>query len=248
MTRTTLLSTAAALAAVSALATACSDDGADATDTASSPASSGSTTAGTASAPALPAGVTALPDADAGTDFATLAAGRYRIPLGDTLAFDVDVPSESYAHDGGLFVATGPVVLKTEIAGDDFGVAADACTRHGIVPAGPGVDDLVDALRALEPFDVTEPKLVTLGGAEGTYLEATLPASYDTGACQGGKVQLPGTPDSAVDSVAPYVGHWWVLDVDGQRVVIQQACWECTPADVDAVAAIPESIAFTPAS
>lgn len=243
---TTLLRTSVALAAATALLGACSDTDADDDKAAAAPSST--TTIPATSTPALPTGVTALPDADAGADYATLAAGRYRIPLGDTLAFDVDVPSESYAHDGGLFVATGPVVLKTEIAGDDFGVAADACTRHGIVPAGPGVDDLVDALRALEPFDVTKPTPVTLGGAKGTYLEATLPASYDTGACQGGKVQLPGTPDSAVASVAPYVGHWWVLEVEGQRVMVQQACWECSAADVDAVATIPESIAFTPAN
>lgn len=234
MNRTTLLSTAAALAAVSALATACSDDDADATDAPSTEP--------------LPAGVTALPANDAGADFATLTAGRYRIPLGDTLTFDVTVPSESFAHDRGLFVATGQVVLKTELAGDDFGVAAEACTRHGIVPAGPGVDDLVEALRALAPFQVSKPRTVTLGGAQGFYLEATLPASVDVAQCTEGKVQLPGTAATAVDSPAGYVGHWWVLDVDGHRVVVQHACWECTAADVDTVASIPESIAFTPAS
>jgi len=58
-------------------------------------------------------------------------------------------------------------------------------------------------------------------------------------------VRLPGTATSAVDSPAPYVGHWWVLDVDGQRVVIQQACWECTAAEVDAVAWIADSITFS---
>ncbi|HVK28303.1 MAG TPA: hypothetical protein VM575_08175 [Nocardioides sp.] len=239
---TTLLRTSVALAVATALLAGCSDSDADDDKAADAPSSDPTTTAA-----ADPDGVQALPPNDAGADFATLAAGRYRIALGDALAFDVDVPSESYAHDDGLFVATGPVVLKTEIAGDDFGVAADPCTRHGIVPAGPGADDLVRALRALAPFHVTEPRPVTLGGARGTYLEATLPASYDTGSCQGGEVQLPGTPDSAVNGLAPYIGRWWVLDVEGQRVMVQQACWECTAADMDAVTSIPESLVFTPA-
>jgi len=248
MNRTTLLSTAAALAAVSALATACSEDDADATDAPSTSASAGATATGTTSEEALPAGVAALPANDAGAYSATLAAGRYRIPLGGTLSFDVTVPTESYAHDRGLFVATGNVVLKTEVAGADYGVPADACTRHGIVPAGPGVDDLVQALRDLPPFHVSKPRMVTLGGTQATYLEATLPASVDVTQCSGGTVRLPGTAASAVDSPAGYVGHWWVLDVNGQRVVVQHACWECTAADVDAVTSIPESIAFTPAS
>jgi hypothetical protein len=186
-----------------------------------------------------------LPPNDAGADSATLAAARYRIPLGGTLAFDVTVPDNSYAHDRGVFVASGNVVLKTEVAGADYGVPADACTRHRIVPAGPSVDDLVQALRTLDPYEVSEPRPVTLGGARGTYLEATLPTSYDVSRCQEGKVRLPGTATSAVDSPAPYVGHWWVLEVAGQRVVIQQACWHCTVAEVEAVAWIADSITFT---
>lgn len=195
--------------------------------------------------------VTELPDAardlprnDAGEQFATLAAARYRIPLDGTLAFDVTVPEESFAHDRGVFVATGQVVLKTEVAGADYGVPADACTQHRIVPTGPSVDDLVEALRTLAPYEVSEPRSVTLGGARGTYLKATLPASYDVSRCMEGKVRLPGTAASAVDSPAPYVGRWWVLDVAGQRVVVQQGCWECTAADIDAVSSIPDSITF----
>ena len=193
----------------------------------------------------LPDGARDLPGNDAGADFATLAGGRYRIPLNDRLAFDVDVPDDAYAHDGGLFVATGKVVLKTEIAGADFGVAADACTHHGIVPVGPSGDDLVRALRTLRPFRVSAPRPVTLGGARGTYLEARLPASFDMTRCVEERVQLPGTPSSAVNGLAPYVGRWWVLVVEGQRVMVQQACWQCTDAELDAASGIAESITFT---
>lgn len=185
-----------------------------------------------------------LPAADAGVDYATLARARYRIPLGDGLAFDVDVPDDTYAHDDGLFLASGSVVLKVEIAGDDFGIPDDACHLQVIHPIGPTVADLVRAISTSVPFRVTPPRSVVLGGARGTYLEATLPATYDTGVCEGGKVQLPGTHESAVDSVAPYLGHWWVLDVQGRRVMVQQGCWQCTTDDLDAAASIPASITF----
>lgn len=186
-----------------------------------------------------------LPAADAGADYATLARARYRIPLGDGLAFDVDVPDDSYAHEDGLFVASGPVVLKVEIAGDDFGIPRDACHRQVIHPIGPTVADLVRAIRASVPFRVAPPRSVVLGGARGTYLEAALPATYDARECEGGKVQLPGTHGNAVDSVAPYLGRWWVLDVEGRRVMVQQGCWQCTTDDLDAAGSIPASITFT---
>ena len=152
----------------------------------------------------LPDGVQALPGPDPGSTFASLGAGRYRISLSDTLAFDVDVPDRTSAHDDGLFLASGPVILKTEVAGEEYGVPRDPCTAHSIDPVGPTLDDLVQAIGDLPVYQVSRPEPVELGGAEGTYLEARIPRTYDASQCADrGSVQLPGNPTTAVGSNRP---------------------------------------------
>jgi hypothetical protein len=249
MRRNTTLRTAVALAAVTALLGACSDNGAD-DDTKADPAPSSSPAAGDTSAPAeevdLPDGVLPLPGSDPGADAVRLEAGRYRVPLDESLSFDVDVPDQTYAHDDGLFLASGPVVLKTELADETYGVPADACTEQAIVPAGPTVDDLVEAIHGQPIYAVTGAEPVELGGAHGTYLEIRIRSDYVTGQCADG-VALPGTPNTSIDFAPDYHGYWWILDVDGQRVVVQQNCG-CGTDRLDRAAAIPQSIAFTPTS
>lgn len=194
----------------------------------------------------LPGEVSALPGYDPGKDFATLAAGRYRVPLDDDLAFEVEVPDESYAHSDGLYLSNGPVVLKTELAGEYYGVPDDACRDRRIEPAGPTVDDLVTAIRDTRPYQVSEPEDVRLDGHPGTYLEVRIPAGYDATSCRDGQVALPGNPSTYNNLEPGYVGYWWILDVDGQRVVIQQDC-VCSTSRLDRAAAIPRSITFTSA-
>ncbi len=53
----------------------------------------------------LPAGVLALPEPDGDEDAVVLEAGRYRVPLSETLSFDVDVPPGTEASNGGLYLA-----------------------------------------------------------------------------------------------------------------------------------------------
>jgi hypothetical protein len=46
---------------------------------------------------------------------------------------------------------------------------------------------------------------------------------------------------------AGHLGRWWILDVDGQRVVLQQNCWGCTTAaQLDRGESVLQSITFTP--
>ncbi|WGY03647.1 hypothetical protein QI633_07735 [Nocardioides sp. QY071] len=193
----------------------------------------------------LPAGVLPLPPHGPDENPVSLAAGRYRIPLDDSLAFDVDLPTDTSAHDDGLFLATDSFILKTELAGDQYGVPRDPCTDQTIVPTGPTVDDLVQALTTLPAYQVSPPQPVDLGGAHGTYLEARIPAGYDDTKCDGSAIQLPGNPDTAVSGPAPYTGHWWILDVDGRRVVVQQNCWGCSKDALDRGPQTPASITFT---
>ncbi|KRC54878.1 hypothetical protein ASE19_05325 [Nocardioides sp. Root79] len=193
----------------------------------------------------LPEGVHALPAAPAGEDFVDVPAGRYRIDLGEDISYDVDLPDGSSAHDDGLFLSSAAVVLKVELAGDDYGVPRDPCAG-GIVPVGPGVDALVAAMAALPVFEVSAPEPVRLGGASGYYLEADVPRAYDASRCSGdGAVQLPGRTATVVGAPPPYHGRWWVLDVGGHRVVVQQNCWDCTRATLQRAANDPRSVTFT---
>lgn len=193
----------------------------------------------------LPDDVRALPAADPGTGAAALDAGRYRIPLDDALALDIDVADETSSHEDGLFLSTGRIVIKAEVAGSDYGVPRDPCTRQAIRPVGPTVDDLVSAMTDLPPYEVSRPEPVRLGGASGTYLEARIPRSYDASACDHQQVHLPGASDTAVGAAPPYVGRWWVLDVGGQRVVIQQNCWGCRFDQLLEAPSDPRTITFT---
>ena len=249
MRTTSLLRTSVALAAATALLGACSDSDAD-DDTTATPSSSESTgtTESTGSSPssaALPDGVLALPEAPAGETAVDVGAGRYRVPLDDALSFDVTLPEGSTVHDDGLFLATPSFVLKTELAGEEYGVPRDPCTDQTIQPAGSTVEDLVAALSDLTAYEVSAPEAVELGGGKGAYLEARVPRGYDDSKCTGGAVQLPGNPDTTVSGPAPYIGRGWVLDVEGRRVVVQQNCWGCSDGDFDRAPKTPRSMTFT---
>jgi hypothetical protein len=250
MRRNNILLTSVALAAVTALLGACSESSAE--DDKADKAPSSSPTTPETSAPTdevdLPDGVLALPEPDLGADHATLDAGRYRVALDATLAFDVDVADGTSAHDGGLFLSTGAIIIKTEIAGEAYGVPTDPCTDHSLTTVGPAVEDLVRALTDLSVYQVSSPRRVSLSGRPATYLEARVPRGFDDSRCEGESVELPANAGTTVSYPAPYVGRWWVLDVDGTRVVIQQNCWECTADQLVDAPSKPESITFTPAS
>lgn len=246
MRTTTLLRTSVALAAATALLGACSDSDADDDKPAATPSTSTTPTSPATTPAALPDGVLALPERGAGEDSVDLAAGRYRVALDDALAFEVTLPAGTHAHDDGLFLATESFVLKTELAGERYGVPRDPCTDHAIEPAGSTVEDLVAALSDLTAYEVSAPEAVTLGGAKGAYLEARVPGTFGDSSCTGAAVQLPGNPETAVGGPAPYLGRWWVLDVDGRRVVVQQNCWGCSDSEFRSAPRVPQSIAFTP--
>lgn len=257
MRRNDILRTAVSVAAVTALLGACSESDADpdskadespSSSSPSSPEADASPTEQT-SAPAeddvLPDGVLPLPERATGESSVELAGGRYRVPLDGTLAFDIDVPDPTTAHDDGLFLATADFIVKTEVAGDGYGVPRHPCNDQVLEPVGPTVEDLVQALVDLPVYEVSRPRPAELGGGEGFYLEAQVPRTYDVSACADSAVQLPGNPDSAVGGPPPYTGRWWVLDVDGQRVVVQQNCWGCTAPQLDRAPRTIKSITFT---
>lgn len=192
-----------------------------------------------------PRAVLPLPGAEPGQTSFQVSAGRYRVPLDGTLAFDVDLPDDTSVHDDGVFLATESFVLKVELAGRRYGVPRHPCTDHRPAAVGPTVEDLVRALVEMPVYVLSRPRTVRLGGLDATYLEARVPPSHDASRCTGDAVRLPGNPLTAVSGPAPYIGRWWVLDVEGQRVVVQQNCWGCPADGFDQAPRTPQSMTFT---
>ena len=136
-------------------------------------------------------------------------------------------------------------------------VVADGCTDHGAKdpPVGPTVDDLATALARLEPFEATvRPKDVEAYGYRGKYLELTLKdlATQLVGGnnwfsdCVSGEVH--SWMSAPVTSYWGYYGpgdveRYWILDVDGQRLVISAGRTPNAPAgDVAELQAMLDSI------
>jgi hypothetical protein len=115
-------------------------------------------------------------------------------------------------------------------------VVRQACRNHAPAdpPVGPGVDDLATALSDLAPFRVTSPpKDVTVYGYRGKHLELTVPDM---------PVDSEGNFTSCVDlnlaswmspnggppgdnaffgySGPGYTEEFWILDVEGTRLMI----------------------------
>ena len=134
-----------------------------------------------------------------------------------------------------------------KFAGDGHvGVSITTVTnlvRHGCrdhswadPPVGPSVNDLADALADLAPFRVTSPpRDVTAFGYSGKHLELTVPTLPVEGegderrftGCEEGKLKSwvaaidtePG--DAYYGYTGPgYTEEFWILDVDGTRLMI----------------------------
>jgi hypothetical protein len=131
-------------------------------------------------------------------------------------------------------------------------------------PVGPSVDDLATALADLAPFRVTSfPKDVTIFGYSGKYLELTvpdLPVEGDpgddrrfTGCVDGNLMSWVGAIDTEPgDAYYGYTGpgfreEFWILDVDGTRLVIAaERSPGSPPKDLAELSAILDSIRIEP--
>lgn len=193
-----------------------------------------------------------------------LAPGTYFIdPDSDPstpLRVVYDVPEGWSQWFGAVkFVGDGHVTVNITTV---VNVVRDGCHDHTWAdpPVGPTVDDLAVALADLAPFRVTVgPKDVTKYGYRGKFLELT---ALDLPAVAG---DFTGCVDSHLSSwVAPIdvaegeggafyaynaepVEEFWILDVDGARLVIE-ATWsiDSPPAALAEMRAILDSIRLEP--
>ena len=172
-------------------------------------------------------------------------------PRDASMAFTVDVP-EGWKHspefgdviglagerygppDGASLLITRGSWLYSEPCRPDDEASAD-------IPVGPTVADLATALDAHPLLDVTTPVDVDLAGYSGKYLELQVPA--DISAC----VRYRPIDRTGYAQGPAHRWHYWILDVEGIRVVIEAYDFAATSAQHQAeLRAMVDSIQITP--
>jgi hypothetical protein len=131
-------------------------------------------------------------------------------------------------------------------------------------PVGPSVDDLATALGDLPPFRVTSPpKDVTIYGYHGKHLELTVPDLPVAGlrddrsfaGCEAGTLKSwvaaidtePGDAFYGYNGEPGRTEEFWILDVDGTRLMIEANWSPASPRkDVAEMRAILASIGVEP--
>lgn len=113
------------------------------------------------------------------------------------------------------------------------------------------MDDLATALADLAPFRVTSPPTdVTIYGYRGKHLEMTVP-NVDFAECVGGDLMswiapLHGGPYYGYTGPG-YTEEFWILDVEGSRLVVSTQRTSGMPAeDIAESRAILDSIRIEP--
>jgi len=220
-------------------------------------ASSAPTTPSSASSSPTPAPISA-------SDVTALPAGRHAAQVlgsGSYPGYMVDVPAGWFDRQGYFTVkyqGPGPVL---GISVWDVGqVFRDSCHWQGQgFDPGPSVDNLVAALVAQSARHASKPKDVTLAGYPGKYLEWSVPSNMVvTGDAdfQGCDVEpteghrnfmswLGNGKGERYQQVAGQVDRLWVLDVNGQRLVVDATYSPDTgPADRNQEQQIVESLRF----
>ena len=147
------------------------------------------------------------------------------------------VPASGWAAFIGTFkdVGEGEDLQRVSVLIADIrNVTVDACENQisARPPVGPSVENLASALALLPPFEVSSPpEAVTVYGYSGTHLQLRVPLGQPFGNEPGSFI---GCDDTRLASwIAPplsfaFYGYatpgdtedFWILDVDGTRVVI----------------------------
>ena len=230
---------AAAFVVASALA-ACSEDGPAATDSVDDEGQQPSATA--TQAPDCPAVATHRESLEPGC-WAIQARG-----VVDSPRAELELPAGFTGNDAWVWVNAEPEDEWGAITLLPVGaVYPDPCARAGKPPKlAPSVEGFARALVDQRVTATTTPVPVSLDGHEGVYLELSVPAGFDSGACRDEELIL-WAPEGAESAGAEpsSVSRYWVLDVDGRRVVLVMNTHTDAPDEtVDLFTGIVESAAL----
>jgi hypothetical protein len=198
-------------------------------------------------------------------DFAPLEPGTYFVdPDADPstpLRVVYEVPAEGWSQWIGAFKEPDEGRVSVSVT-TVTNLVRHGCRNHSPAdpPVGPGVRDLATALADLAPFRVTSPPTdVSVYGYRGKHLELTVPNLLVKGegddrhfaGCEEGTLKSwVGAVDAEPgDAFYGYHGEpgrpeeFWILDVDGTRLMIE-ANWspDSPPKDVAEMRVVLDSI------
>jgi hypothetical protein len=174
-------------------------------------------------------------------------------------AYSVEAPDGWSSADGQFVIKQRAAVIGLSVW-DVVEVPSDPCHWQGhLTSPGPTVDDLVQALLAQATRAATRPADVTLAGHAGKYIEWSVPADMvvtgdaDFEGCDvepsNGHLDfiswLSSSGGSRYQQVAGQVDRLWILDVDGQRLVVDATySRDTTEVDRAELGQVAESLRF----
>jgi hypothetical protein len=179
-----------------------------------------------------------------------IAAGTYT--AGDPFAVRVTftVPAGWAGNIGGpnavfLAQADGPGGVAFTVGEQLY---ADPChaDKGFVKPApGPSVDDLATVLAHMPGLAATTPAVVTVGGYQGKQLTLTAPANAS--GCTDGSFGVWQLPLGAINELTPgEADRLWIVDVAGERLVIEAAETPGQAAATAEVQAVLDSLKLAP--
>jgi hypothetical protein len=157
-----------------------------------------------------------------------LVAGRYRLQVPDS-PVTVDLTIGDGWTSGDWYIMNPPDFTHHISFWTVGNVNTDACDWNGTLPdppIGPTVDDLVSALDAQKNTDMSAPIDVEVDGHAGKQVTMQIAADFAPpgGSCDPDLTMWVGPGGEQGRSVAANLDNppdtVWILDVDGQRVVI----------------------------
>ena len=198
------------------------------------------------------------PEAPSPTDVTLTSADGEIMGDLDHPGFSVEVPDGWSTLDGHFFIKDGGGVLGMSVW-DVAQVPRDPCHwKRTMADVGPSVDDLVEALSSQRLRDATAPVDVTLAGHDGRYLELSVPDDWVvTGDSDFEGCDDPGNGHHDFVSwlgrdagdrwqqVAGQVDRVWVLDVEGQTLLVDATYAPATSeADLEELDQVISSLRF----
>ena len=183
------------------------------------------------------------------SDFGTMRAGRYEAwRIGSPLHYEVDVPDGWRVLAGTYLNAPTDghgIFFVASLPKDGTELAVHPCRDHSLWLVGPTVRDFVRAMQDQPVWRVSTPRPVALDGHPGLYFEIELPAAVDPAECDDGAVSEYESGRDGMATTKSYQGRWWVLEVNGERLVVMARCYDtCSELDLDTMSSMAESIEF----
>ena len=211
----------AALATIAALLTACTDDASDQASTDADTPTSSATPSETSQSPT---GWTPLPLEG---DEEISLPGRHGMTANGLPGLPyavVEVP-EGFSNFGGwTLFKEGLDEDAGEFTGMGYwtisGVFRDPCAAD-FDEVGNSVEEVAEALQQQQRSRVTAPEPVSIDGYQGLYLELRMPNDTDLGQCGQYDVWVSDPGGGRYMEVRGQLDRNWILDVDGDVVVLQ---------------------------